>query len=159
VELLGAKPVTVKADVFDETGRVVSQREVTKHRNSWLVEKREYFEERARRAEALRDERREKDEVARKHPELLGAVATVRLAELFAAQHISGGTDQMRFVELVRNAIARAVEQEIPLPTPKLRDARASLHPDDRVQWDPNPSNETQGGRLADRSKRGAATR
>jgi putative DNA primase/helicase len=136
VELLGAKPVTVKAEAFDETGRVVGQREIPSHRNSWLVEKREYFEERGRRAEALRDDRRKKDEVTRKHPELIGVVATVRLAELFAAQHISGSTDQTRFVQLVRNAIAHAIEQETPLPTPKLRGTRARSDPGADPHWD-----------------------
>ena len=67
---------------------MTGQREVTKQRNSWVVEKREYFEQRSRRAQALRDEGREREEIAREHPELAGALATVRLAELFASENL-----------------------------------------------------------------------
>jgi hypothetical protein len=130
VELLGAKPVAVKANVFDETGRVVGEREIAKHRNSWLVEKREYFEQRARRAQALRDEGRKKDDVVREHPDLVGTVATVRLAELFAAQNIGGTRDQREFVRLVRDVLACGIEQELPMLTPKLRDTNARSHVD-----------------------------
>jgi hypothetical protein len=44
VEFHGARAVTVKADVLDRAGRAIGQREVVKHRNSWIVEKREYFQ-------------------------------------------------------------------------------------------------------------------
>ena len=71
----GTQAVTVKDEVYDDVGRVVGQREVTRHRNAWLVEKREYFEQRGLRARALRDEGRTKEEVARRHPELAGAMA------------------------------------------------------------------------------------
>jgi hypothetical protein len=88
------------------------------------VEKREYFEQRSRRAQALRDEGRAKDEIGREHPELAGALATVRLAELFAAKHLSTDPDRDRFVKLVRDAMARAIEHGVPVPAPKLRETR-----------------------------------
>ena len=122
VELLGARPVTVRADVLDEAGRITRQHEVTKHRNSWVVEKRDYFEQRRQRAVALRNERYGKQDLVQRHPELAGAVATIRLAELFAAQKLSTDPDRQRFINLVRGAMAQAVEHELPLPTPKLRE-------------------------------------
>ena len=124
VEYRGAQAVTVKDDVYDDAGRVISQREVTRHRNAWLVEKREYFEQRGLRAQALRDEGRTKEEIARRHPELVGAMATIRVAELFASKHLSAEADRVRFMKLVRNAMGRAIEHETPVPAPMLREPR-----------------------------------
>ena len=125
VELLGARQVTVRTDVLDEAGRAIGRREVAKHRNSWVVEKQEYFEQRSLRAAALRDEGRGREEIAREHPELAGALATIHLAELFASQNVSMDVDRARFVQLVRDAIAHAIEHEIPVPAPKVRETRA----------------------------------
>jgi hypothetical protein len=128
VEFQGAKAVTVKTPVLDEQGRVIDRREMTTHRNSWIVEKREYFQQRLLKAQAIRDEVRSKEEVARQHPELAGALATVRLAELFAARSFAIEPDRARFVTLVRDAMARAIEHEAPLPKPMLRDSRVRVH-------------------------------
>ena len=124
VEFRGTQAVIVKDDVYDDMGRVISQREVTRHRNAWLVGKREYFERRALRAQALRDEGRAREEVAQRHPELAGAMATIRLAELFAGKHLSAEADRVRFMILVRDAMGRAIEHETPVPAPKLREPR-----------------------------------
>ena len=124
VEFRGTRAVTVKDDVYDDMGRVIGEREVTKHRNAWLVEKQEYFEQRALRAQALRDEGRTKEEVAQRHPELAGAMATIRVAELFVARHLSAEADRIRFMKLVRDAMGRAIEHEAPVPAPKLREPR-----------------------------------
>jgi hypothetical protein len=45
--------------------------------NNTVVEKREYYEQRTQHAEALRDDRRSKEGLARDYPELAGALATV----------------------------------------------------------------------------------
>ena len=124
VEFRGTQAVTVKDDVYDDVGRVIGQREVTRQRNAWLVEKREYFERRRMRAQALRDEGRTKEEVAQRHPELAGAMATIRVAELFAAKHLSAVAERGRFMKLVRDAMSHAIENEAPVPAPKLRDPR-----------------------------------
>ena len=84
----------------------------------------EYFEQRGLRAQALRDEGRTKEEVAQQHPELAGAMATIRVAELFAAKHLSADAERDRFLKLVRDAMSHAIEHEAPLPAPKLRDPR-----------------------------------
>ena len=127
VEFRGTQAVTVKDDVYDDVGRVIGQREVTRHRNAWLVEKRQYFEQRGLRAQALREEGRAKEEIAQRHPELVGAMATIRVAELFAAKHVSAAVDRVRFMKLVRDAMGRAIEHETPLPAPKLRDPQTRV--------------------------------
>lgn len=124
VEFRGTQAVAVKDDVYDDVGRVIGQREVTRHRKTWLVEKREYFERRRMRAQALRDEGRTKEEVAQRHPELAGAMATIRVAELFAAKHLSAEAERGRFMKLVRDAMSHAIEHEVPVPAPKLREPR-----------------------------------
>ncbi len=133
VEFRGTQAVTVKDDVYDDVGRVIGQREVTRHRNAWLVEKREYFEQRGLRAQALRDEGRSKEEVAQRHPELAGAMATIRVAELFAVKHLSAEAERVRFIKLVRDAMGRAIEHEAPVPAPKLREPRTRT-PDREAQ-------------------------
>src|SRR5258708_10796282 len=67
VEFRGSQAITVKDDVYDDAGRVIGQREVTRQRNGWLMEKREYFEQRGLRAQAPRDEGRTKEEVVQRH--------------------------------------------------------------------------------------------
>jgi putative DNA primase/helicase len=133
VEFRGTQAVTVKDDVHDDVGRVIGHREVARHRNAWLVEKREYFDQRRMRAQALKDEGCTKVEVAQRHPELAGAVATIRVAELFAAKHLFAEADRIRFMKLVRDAMSRAIEHEAPLPVPKLRESRTRT-PDREVQ-------------------------
>ncbi len=147
LEFHGARAVRVKADVLDEAGRVIGQREVTKHRNSWVVEKREYFEQRTLRAQALRDERRGKEEIARAHPQLAGALATVHLAELFASKNFSTDPDRTRFVKLVRDAVARAIEHEVPVPAPKLRETRTHTHSRDAQRGKAGTGPDRQSGR------------
>jgi hypothetical protein len=143
VEFQGAKAVTVKTPVLDEQGRVIDRREMTTHRNSWIVEKREYFQQRLLKAQAIRDEARSREEVARQHPELAGALATVRLAELFAARRFAIDSDRARFVTLVRDAVARAIEHEARLPTPMLREPRIRAHNRDaEVRTDAGPQRE-----------------
>ena len=124
VEFRGTQAVTVKDDVYDDVGRVIGQREVTRHRNVWLVEKKEYFNQRAMRAQALRDEGRTKEEVAQRHPELAGAMATIRVAELFAAKHFLAEGERGRFMRLVRGAMSHAIEHEALVPVPELHDHR-----------------------------------
>jgi hypothetical protein len=93
----------------------------------------EYFEQRALRAQAMRDEGRTKEEVAQRHPELAGAMATIRVAELFVARHLSAEADRIRFMKLVRDAMGRAIEHETRVPAPKLREPRTRT-PDREVQ-------------------------
>ena len=105
--------ISMIAHLFSEISCAISER------LRW-----EYSAQRGLRARTLRDEGRTKEEVVRRHPELAGAMATIRVAELFAAKHLSAEAERGRFMKLVRDAMSHAIEHEVPVPAPKLREPR-----------------------------------
>jgi len=116
VENRGSEPVSVKIPKRDASGRVVGQRILTTHRNAWVIERASYFEERTTRATTFRAGDIAKDDLAR-DPELARAVASLRLGERFAAERIEHAQDRERFVALLRERLAQALEQGDPVPT------------------------------------------
>lgn len=115
------EPVTVKARERDAEGRVVRERDLDTMRNRWIVEKREFFQERAAAAQTLRDRSIDPKQGARKHPELLGTYLQMHAAEI-AAKQIRDPEDQKRFVEKVREALAISVARGDPLPPVRLKE-------------------------------------
>lgn len=125
-DLIGARrasreAVTITTRQRDPAGHVVSQAERQVHRTHWVVEKVQFFAERARMARRLRDEQADVRESVRAHPELRSAFLSVRAAEEFAAQRISNEVDRGKFLELVKGAIAGSIKQGQPLPSIRLR--------------------------------------
>jgi hypothetical protein len=119
------EPVTVKARERDPEGKVVRERDLDTMRNRWIVEKREFFQERAAAAQTLRDQAIDPKQGARKHPELLGTYLQMHAAEI-AAKQLRDPEDQKRFVEKVREALATSVARGDPLPPVRLKEqARA----------------------------------
>jgi hypothetical protein len=119
------EPVTVKARERDAEGKVVRERDLDTMRNRWIVEKREFFQERAAAAQTLRDQSIDPKQGARKHPELLGTYLQMHAAEI-AAKQLRDPQDQKRFVEKVREALATSVARGDPLPPVRLKErARA----------------------------------
>ena len=55
IENQGSKPVTIKVPRLDAAGNVIGEKEVQTHRNTWLIEKPSYFDERAEKAAAFRN--------------------------------------------------------------------------------------------------------
>jgi len=102
------EPVTVKARVRDAEGKVVRERDLETVRNRWIVEKREFLQERAAAAETLRDSSIDPKQGARKHPELVGTYLQMHAAEI-AAKQLRDPEDQKRFVQKVREALATSV--------------------------------------------------
>jgi hypothetical protein len=103
-DLIGARrasrqAVTITTRQRDAAGQVVSQAERQAHRTHWVVEKVQFFAERARMARRLRDEQ----------------------AEEFASQRIANEADRAKFLDLVRGAIAGSIKQGEPLPSVRLR--------------------------------------
>jgi hypothetical protein len=86
-----------------------------------VVEKVQFFAERARLARRLRDEQADVRESVRAHPELRSAFLSVRAAEEFAAQRIANEADRAKFLDLIRGAIAGSIKQGAPLPSLRLR--------------------------------------
>lgn len=115
------EPVTVKARERDAEGKVVRERDLDTVRNRWIVEKREFFQERAAAAQTLRDQSIDPKQGARKHPELLGTYLQMHAAEI-AAKQLRDPQDQKRFVEKVREALATSVARGDPLPPVRLKE-------------------------------------
>jgi putative DNA primase/helicase len=115
------EPVTVKARERDAEGKVVRERDLDTIRNRWIIEKREFFQERAAAAQTLRDQSIDAKQGARKHPELLGTYLQMHAAEI-AAKQLRDPEDQKRFVEKVREALVTSVARGDPLPPVRLKE-------------------------------------
>ena len=115
------EPVTVKARERDAEGKVVRERDLDTIRNRWIVEKREFFQERVAAAQTLRDHSIDPKQGARKHPELLGTYLQMHAAEI-AAKQLRDPEDQKRFVEKVREALATSVARGDALPPVRLKE-------------------------------------
>lgn len=117
---VGAEPVTVRRRERDAEGQVIGEHALGAKRHRWVVEKREFFEERAAAAAIVRDPAVNRKAAAGAHPELVGTFLQLRAAEL-AARRLRDPEDQRRFVALVRGALADAVERGEPLQPVRLR--------------------------------------
>jgi Large polyvalent protein-associated domain 7 len=121
----GRDAVTVKRAEKDAQGQI-KHKEVEAYRNRWILEKREFFEQRAAAAQIVRDESVGPREAVRQHPELAGTYLNLRAAEL-AAERLRDPEDRQRFVARVRDALAGGIERGEPLQPVRLRE-RESLH-------------------------------
>lgn len=115
----GIDPMTFILRERDDRGQVKSEMRRDTPRPHWIIERREYFNERAAAARALRDPRAPRHEVIRNHPELLGAFWVLDSATKIAQQRIGDRGSRERFVVLVREALAHAIERGEPLPGPR----------------------------------------
>jgi conjugative element/phage-associated large polyvalent protein len=116
----GRDAVTVKRPERDAEGQV-RHKDVEVYRNRWVMEKREFFEQRAAAAQVVRDESVAPQAAVRQHPELAGTYLNLRAAGL-AAQRLRDPLDQKRFVSQVRTALADAIERGEPLQPVRLRE-------------------------------------
>jgi hypothetical protein len=116
--------VTVREIERDPQGKVLGQKPLDTHRNRWIVEKQEFFAERAAAARTLRDPSIDPKLAARSHPELVGTYLQMHAAQL-AARQFRDPQDQERFVSLVRTALADSVARGEPLPPVRLKEKTA----------------------------------
>jgi putative DNA primase/helicase len=123
--------VTVKARERDAKGKVLRERDLDTMRNRWIVEKREFFQERAAAAQTLRDRSIDPKQGARMHPELLGTYLQMHAAKI-AAKQLRDPEDQKRFVEKVREALATSVARGDPLPPVRLKERERTQGADER---------------------------
>jgi hypothetical protein len=124
-DLIGARrirrelvTITTRAKGADSAVTTTEQRA---HRTRWVVEKVQFFAERARLARQLRDEQVDIKETVKAHPELKGTFLSVRAAEEFAAARIKDPQDRERFLGLVKGAMAGSIRKGEPLPAVRLR--------------------------------------
>jgi hypothetical protein len=121
VENLGNRPVTVKVRKQGANGQEVVE-EIETHRNAWSVEKKEFFQQQSAKADALRNGDREpRQELVKKHPDLTDAAVNLWLSEQVAKKKIDLPQDQERFVAMVKERLAQAVERGETISAPKLR--------------------------------------
>ncbi len=113
--------VKVSVAERDADGAMVREAPLETHRNHWILEKREFFAERAAAAHMGRDARVDPKEAARRHPELVGTFLQMRAAEL-AAKRFQDPQDRVMFVARVRAALADAIARGEPLTPVRLRD-------------------------------------
>lgn len=114
-------PVVVDRVERDADNRVIAKTAITTHRNAWIVEKRDFFKERAQASRVLRDPNIDGQQAVKQHPELLGTYLQLHAAEL-AAKTLRDPEDQRRFVAAVRTALADSVARGEPLSPVSLKD-------------------------------------
>jgi hypothetical protein len=127
--------VSVPAARRDAEGRVIGQERLDVHRNHWIVERREFFEERAAAARTLRDPSIEAKRGARAHPELVGTYLQMHAAEI-AARQFRDLEDRQKFITRVRSALADAVARGEPLAPVRLREWAPAATPTQPVRED-----------------------
>ena len=120
----GITPMTVVMRERNLKGEVVTVNRVDTPRGHWVIERREWFDERLAAAEALRDARISRREAIRNHPELLGAYWALDSAGKVADARIKNPESRERFVQLVRETLAHAIERGEPIAQPRSRRAR-----------------------------------
>jgi len=117
----GADPVTVKRRERDAQGNLLKESDVAAQRNRWVIERRDFIDEREAAAEVLRDTRIAPKEAVKSHPELAGTYLNLRAAEI-AARAMRDPQDQQKFVNLVRGALAESIARGEPLQPVRLRE-------------------------------------
>ncbi len=133
----GRDAVTVKRQERGSDGQL-TEKNVDVFRNRWVLEKQEFFEQRAAAAQVVRNESIAARDAVRQHPELTGTYLNLRAAEL-ASRALRDPEDQRRFLAQVRGALAEDVERGEPLQPVRLRD-RIVRARNSRLNEDPQPS-------------------
>ena len=115
----GRDAVTVRRQARDESGQP-TERPVDTFRNRWVIEKQEFFEQRAGAAQVVRNAAIDARQATRQHPELAGTYLALKAAEL-ASEALRDPQDRRRFVAQVRGALAEDIERGEPLQPVRLR--------------------------------------
>ncbi len=143
VRQTGKEAVTVKELKRDASGNVVGEEPKNTHKNHWMVEKREFFEERAQMARVLRDTSIAPTQGVEQRPQLAGTYATLKLAEEYANSAIADRAARQQFLDMIREATASRIERGESLRTTPVRDRRAPSV---------SPENGARGAREVDRA-------
>jgi len=141
VRLSGYERMTIP-ERRDATGRITEPARLVK-RNQWVVESPEFFTDRARLARRVRDAQQEARSAVKSHPELASTYLSLRGAREIAERRIADPQDRERFLNLVREAMAKSIKNGDPLPVVELRERPKSMLPrasSTRVQKPDAPS-------------------
>lgn len=91
-------------------------------RRHFIIERREFFDERLAAAKLLRDSSIHPREAVEAFPDLVGAYFVLASASALIRERSASTDVQSRFIALVRESLARTVEIGEPLPQVRLRD-------------------------------------
>ena len=130
----GADAVTVRRQVRDEQG-ALHDAPVQAVRNRWVLETQEFLKQRSTAAEVVRDGSVRPEEAVRRYPELAGTYLNLRAAQI-AARVFQDREDQRRFVDRVRQGLARDIERGEPLQPVYLRGPARPRRPPERQRED-----------------------
>jgi hypothetical protein len=118
---VGGDLVTITTRQRDAEGRVIeSSRPARRHR--WVVEKPQFFAERAKLARRVREDQIDARKEVKCRPELVSTFLSLRGAEAIAERRIKDPKDRERFLTLVREAMAKSIKDGEPLPAVRIRD-------------------------------------
>ena len=141
----GITPVTFVMRERNPRGEIVTVSRADTPRGHWIVEGREWFDERSVVAETLRNVQISRREAIRNHPELLGAYWALDSAAKVADARIKHEASREKFVQLVRETLAHALERGEPIPQPRQRaDAVAKRVDDVRERAVKQPPQQTR---------------
>ncbi len=121
VRSVGRKPVTVLAPKLDAQGRETGQAPIDTHHNQWIIERKDFLDERQRMAEVLRNTETPAADAIRRHPELEGSYMQLQMGRALAQQQFRDKTQREQFVDHLRSHIAQRIEFGQPLDPVMLR--------------------------------------
>jgi len=148
-ELVGARraareTVTVTSQRRDAAGTVIAQESQIAHRTRWVVEKVQFFAERARLARRVRDSHADVRESVRQHPELKSTFLSARAAEEFAAKKIADPGAREQFLKMVKEAMANSIQKGEPLPDVRLKNRALEPQQDPKSAQPPRREDPTR---------------
>lgn len=129
VRSVGRQPVTVLAPKLDAQGRETGQAPLDTHRNQWIVERKNFLDERQRMAEVLRDSGMTPADGIRRHPELEGSYMQLQIGRALAEQQFRDKAQREQFVDHLRAHIAQRIEFGQPLEPVMLRGEERAVLP------------------------------
>jgi hypothetical protein len=115
-------------------GEAVTVNRADTPRGHWVIERRDWFDERLAAADTLRDARISRREAIRNHPDLLGAYWALDSAGKVADARIRNPESRERFVQLVREALAHAIERGEPIAEGHKRAVREGKAPPEALR-------------------------
>ena len=115
--------------IVDEQGRETGQAPLDTHRNQWIVERKNFLDERQRMAEVLRNAEMPAADGIRRHPELEGSYMQLQMGRALAEQQFRDKAQREQFVDHLRAHIAQRIEYGRPLDPVMLRGDERTVAP------------------------------
>lgn len=107
----GARSVTVRVPDRNKEGELVGDKKLIAQRMTWSIERVQYIDSLGHKAALFRDGATKTAAALSQYPELIGAVAGMKLAEQFAQRLTPHADDQTRIVQAIRSGLANAIAQ------------------------------------------------